>query len=279
MIDATSVGAPLIETKPTKFIFVGTGHIFEKSVEDIKKAIKEEQPTIVAVELDEGRFAYLKEKLRNPNMKRRFDLSFIGLLNWLFASLQKSLSFDLEPGVDMITAIQQAQQRNLPLKLVDRHIYTTMNHFISIPWKEKMKLLLPKKIAKSDIRINSNILSDFSQLEKITDLLKKEAPSIYQVFVEERDFFIAHQLFRIFQQTPVNQKILVVLGAGHLAGVKKYFNQFINHQITEQDVRKKMIEATEIHKPGILSVLSLIPLFIVLLILLVFVKLRVIKVK
>ena len=236
-ISATNNISNITPTTLTKFIFVGTGHIFKKSVEDIKKAVKKEHPTIVAVELDEDRYKYLLEKTKNKKVARHFNLSVIGLLNWLFASLQKSLSFDLEPGVDMLTAIQQAKQHNLPLKLIDRHIYITMNHFISIPWREKLNLFFPKKIAVP--KIDSNILNNSSQLEEIITLLKKEAPYMYRAFVEERDFFIAFRLFQIFQQNPTNQKVLVVLGAGHLSGVKSYFNQLCAHQLTEQDIYKK----------------------------------------
>ena len=64
-ISATNNISNITPTTLTKFIFVGTGHIFKKSVEDIKKAVKKEHPTIVAVELDEDRYKYLLEKTKN----------------------------------------------------------------------------------------------------------------------------------------------------------------------------------------------------------------------
>jgi len=47
---------------------VGTAHVSAQSVEDVKKAIEEFQPNIVAVELDLGRFHALKKDAREPTV-------------------------------------------------------------------------------------------------------------------------------------------------------------------------------------------------------------------
>ncbi len=75
------------EVKPTEIIFVGTGHIFKKSVVAVKKTIRSKTPDFVAVELDPMRFQALKERMVNPGAKRKFDPSPTGLVNWLLAIL------------------------------------------------------------------------------------------------------------------------------------------------------------------------------------------------
>ncbi|MFA5614601.1 MAG: TraB/GumN family protein, partial [Methanoculleus sp.] len=45
---------------------VGTAHVSQKSVEDVRSAIEEFQPDIVGVELDRGRFISLTEETADP---------------------------------------------------------------------------------------------------------------------------------------------------------------------------------------------------------------------
>ena len=47
---------------------VGTAHVSAQSVEDVKNAIEEFQPNIVAIELDPGRFHALKKDAREPTV-------------------------------------------------------------------------------------------------------------------------------------------------------------------------------------------------------------------
>ena len=41
---------------------IGTGHIFERSVREVREAIYETRPDVVAVELDEARYRALAEQ-------------------------------------------------------------------------------------------------------------------------------------------------------------------------------------------------------------------------
>lgn len=41
---------------------IGTAHVSSESVEEVKDAIYEQQPEVVAIELDRGRYTRLKKK-------------------------------------------------------------------------------------------------------------------------------------------------------------------------------------------------------------------------
>ncbi|MEM2124707.1 MAG: TraB/GumN family protein, partial [Methanolinea sp.] len=45
---------------------VGTAHVSAKSVEEVRSAIREFSPDVVAVELDPARYAVLKKQARDP---------------------------------------------------------------------------------------------------------------------------------------------------------------------------------------------------------------------
>ena len=47
---------------------VGTAHVSQKSVDDVKAAICEFQPDVVAVELDQARFQALKKSMLEPSV-------------------------------------------------------------------------------------------------------------------------------------------------------------------------------------------------------------------
>ena len=48
---------------------VGTAHVSAQSVEDVKKAIEEWHPDIIAVELDLGRYHALKKDVKDPSVE------------------------------------------------------------------------------------------------------------------------------------------------------------------------------------------------------------------
>lgn len=45
---------------------VGTAHVSQKSVDEVKAAIDEWNPDVVAIELDQGRYLGLKKQQDNP---------------------------------------------------------------------------------------------------------------------------------------------------------------------------------------------------------------------
>ena len=60
-----------IEFKEKTVYIVGTGHVFRKSVNEVRAAIKEVKPDVVAVELDLPRFLN-----RNKKPKPNFNWDF-----------------------------------------------------------------------------------------------------------------------------------------------------------------------------------------------------------
>ena len=53
-----------------EFILLGTAHVSQESIEQVKESIKTENPDVVAIELDEGRLATMK----NPDAWKELDI-------------------------------------------------------------------------------------------------------------------------------------------------------------------------------------------------------------
>jgi len=126
---------------------VGTAHVSQDSVEEVERTIEEEQPDVVAVELDEGRYRQMKgeepEDLDASDLLRG-NTVFQFLAYWMLSYVQTRLGdrFDVSPGADMRAAIQTAERLGFGVALVDRDIQMTIQRFWArLSFKEKLSLV------------------------------------------------------------------------------------------------------------------------------------------
>jgi pheromone shutdown protein TraB len=138
---------------------VGTAHVSADSVERVESAIRESRPDVVAVELDEGRYRQMRggtpEELE-PGDLLEGNTVFQFLAYWMLSYVQSRLGdrFDIQPGADMLAAVETAEERDVAVELVDRDIQTTMQRF----WKrmstlEKFRLIGGLAFGASDPRV------------------------------------------------------------------------------------------------------------------------------
>ena len=65
--DASDVTRVILEDG-REIIVIGTAHISQKSVDVVKETIAKEEPDVVAIELDEGRY----EAIKNPDAWQKY---------------------------------------------------------------------------------------------------------------------------------------------------------------------------------------------------------------
>ena len=126
---------------------VGTAHVSEKSVEEVEETIEREQPDVVAVELDESRYKRLKGE--QPDDIDARDLisgrtMYQFLAYWLLSYIQARLGdrFDIEPGADMMAAVESAEANGCGVALVDRDIQLTVRRLWSgMRFREKLSII------------------------------------------------------------------------------------------------------------------------------------------
>ena len=113
---------------------VGTAHVSAESAEKVQSVIETEQPDVVAVELDEGRYRQLRgdepDDLAAADLLRG-NTVFQFLAYWMLSYVQTRLGdrFDVQPGADMLAAIDAADATGTDIALVDRDINETMRRF------------------------------------------------------------------------------------------------------------------------------------------------------
>ncbi|MFB9824168.1 TraB/GumN family protein [Halobaculum roseum] len=113
---------------------VGTAHVSEASVREVEETVAEERPDIVAVELDEGRYRQMKGETPDdldPGDLLKGNTVFQFLAYWMLSYVQTRLGdrFDIEPGAELLAAVETAEDLGISVALVDRDIQTTIQRF------------------------------------------------------------------------------------------------------------------------------------------------------
>ncbi|MDY6765693.1 MAG: TraB/GumN family protein [Halobacteria archaeon] len=214
-----------------EIVLVGTAHVSQKSVDEVRKTIEEENPDVVAVELDQRRYNAIKQKKPddlNPRDLLRGSAVFEILVYWLLSYIQNKLGekFGVEPGADMVAAIESAEDREIPVALVDRDIRVTLQRFwAKMSLFEKFKfigaliagLVGYGRGSTEDIHIDD--ITDADVVQIMMEEFREFSPRGAEALIDERDAYIASKLVSLRSS---GKKVVAVVGAGHKEGIERY---------------------------------------------------------
>lgn len=220
-----------IEYQPSKIVLIGTAHVSEKSVAEVKAAIRNLKPDIVAVELCRGRYDSLKGNVQDNQVPIKEILSQgkinYYLIHWLLAYVQKKIGDDMgvKPGAEMISAIEEAESIGAKVALIDRDIQVTLQRFWGkMKFLEKIKMI--GSLLGGLIGIGGGAEIDIDQITEtdvvtaLVNELRGFAPTAAEVLIDERDAYLAGSLVNV--TAGGNKTVVAVIGAGHKPGVTKY---------------------------------------------------------
>jgi len=211
---------------------IGTAHVSQQSVDEVRTAIEEFKPDVVAIELDTARYTAVKKQARDPSVDDVLEVKNFNslLVQWLLAYLQRKIGIDVgvEPGAEMKIAISEAEQRGIPLALVDRDIRLTLLRFwSSLGFFEKIKMFWALIVSIAEVdngqEIDIESLKEQNVIDAVMEEFRKFSPNGARALIDERDAFIAHQLLLLKVQRPEG-RILAVVGAGHRHGISAYLD-------------------------------------------------------
>ena len=219
------------EYQPSKVVLIGTAHVSEKSVAEVKAAIKNLRPDIVAVELCRGRYDSLKGNVQESQVPIK-DILSEGKINyyiihWLLAYIQKKIGDDMgvKPGAEMLAAIEEAESVGAKIALIDRDIQVTLQRFWGkMKFLEKIRMI--GSLLGGLIGIGKGTEIDIDQITEndvVTALvseLRDFAPTAAEVLIDERDAYLAGSIAKV--AAGGNKTVVAVIGAGHKPGVINY---------------------------------------------------------
>lgn len=214
-----------------EYVLLGTAHVSRVSAEAVTAILDRESFDAVAVELCEPRF----QSMRDPEAFRKLDLFQVirqgkaGLIaaNLALSAFQRRLAeqFGIEPGAEMKAAIDGAEQRGLPVWLVDREIGVTLKRaYRSVGFIDRLSiigglgasLLTREEVSEDEIEK----LKHGDLLGSMFNEFARESPPLYDALIGERDRFMTARLREESATSPA-RRVLVVIGAGHLAGIER----------------------------------------------------------
>jgi pheromone shutdown-related protein TraB len=230
-VDLPSQPVARVVRDGTEYLLLGTAHVSRVSADAVRTLLAGEPFDAVAVELCDSRY----RAMRDPEALRKLDLFQVirqgkaGLVaaNLALSAFQRRLAeqFGIEPGAEMKAAIDGAQARGIPVWLVDREVATTLKRaYRSVGFFDRIGILgglgagvfSREEIEESDVEK----LKQGDLLGSMFAEFARESPPLYEALIAERDRYMAARL-REEAASAKPRRVLVVIGAGHLAGTAR----------------------------------------------------------
>ncbi|CAH3115336.1 unnamed protein product [Porites lobata] len=254
--DLPSTVIKLETAEGCKVYLVGTAHFSKESQEDVEKTIQAVQPDIVLVELCKSRVDILKydeefllREAKNIDMQKlKLAVKQSGLVAGFMQVLLLSVSahitkqLGMAPGGEFRAAYREA--RKIPgcqIHLGDRPIQVTLSRAMgALSIWQKMKLAWHLITTKDPI--SPEDVEKCKQKDLLAEMLAEmtgDFPTLYRVFVSERDQYLARSLR--LSATPIEihnpdgepqgvvpSVVVGVVGIGHVEGIRENWDREIN---------------------------------------------------
>ena len=226
-----SSSSPHIDISPSLRL-LGTAHVATTSVEAVKEQIETYQPKIVGVELCKTRHDALVEgrRLDKEGLRRviKEGKAPMVLMQAMLSAEQRRLGLNegQEPGAELLAAVETAKAAGIEVALVDRDIQVTMRRaWKKMKWRERFRLLFSlfgdDEELEEDFDLDE-LLTDSDLLSTMMEDLKEFSKGAGEALIDERDRYIAEKIM----QSKTEEKMLVVVGAGHLKGIERALNPY-----------------------------------------------------
>lgn len=244
---------------------IGVCHLSATSVEEARQAVQVLRPAAVCVELCEEREMMLEHSTTGGKVLPALSVSafqehwqmFLDPTFWIvhlqLMALEALLGMRL--GAEQAAAYAAAQSVGSAVFLADRRQSITVARTIAAladftALRELVQALrhgndkLPGLVweaAELELLVLKRNLSE-CEFERAADLARKMVDTllnsphdIYSLgragapIQEERDYLLSHTLYHACCVVPPGSRVVAVLGAAHIEGVKRHFNSFSAH--------------------------------------------------
>ena len=248
--------------KDKEIILIATAHVSKNSAEQVKKVIEEEKPDSVCVELDQQRYESINDKDKWSDMDI-FEVikqgkALLLLVNLIISSFQNRIAekLGINAGAEMVQGIKSAKKIDANLVLADRDIQLTFKRV----WRglgiwEKIKLIfqiitmlfIDEEITEEEMEE----LKSGDSLNLMLEEMGKSFPGIKKYLLDERDQYLANKI-----KNASGNKIVAVLGAAHVPGVKKeIFKEQNMNEITQLPNKPKWSKIISWGIPSLIMVI------------------------
>ena len=227
----------------TTYYLVGTAHVSQRSVEEVKQVIAAVEPDVVCVELCKARL----DALTKDSAFRELDVfkvvkegKTLYLLGHLaLGSYQRRLgaSLGVKPGSELLAAVDSAKQANTPVELIDRDIHVTLRR----TWKNvgiwKRTMLLWSLLAgwgKKGDPVTAETVEDMKEHKALSEMLSelgRAMPEVKGPLLDERDQYM---ISKLREAGAGKKKVVAVVGAAHVPGMSAQLHAKIDRAVLDR---------------------------------------------
>jgi pheromone shutdown-related protein TraB len=215
---------------------IGTAHISQSSVEEVRRVISELRPDTVCVELDQNRY----EALTQDNRFEKLDiekivaedraLSVLAALTLTAFQRRMGKKLGVTPGAELLAAVQSAEAVGAKLVLADRDVQATLKRsWASLSGWERanMSFVMVSSFFVSH-ELSAEQLEAMKDKDTIGELMHEVAramPSLQLPLIEERDRYLMSMI-----QEAEGKVIVGVVGAAHVSGMVQELGKSVDRQ-------------------------------------------------
>ncbi|MBP1947053.1 TraB/GumN family protein [Methanobacterium petrolearium] len=214
---------------PDNLKIIGTAHVSEKSVEEVRNTILESKPDVVAVELDAARYQNLLNEKNGVQTDKEIKIREIlkgnnltmFLVSGFLSYFQKKIGEEVgvKPGSEMLAAAEAAQEAGARVALIDRDIQITLKRALNhMTFWEKAKFvysIIASFFTDDEAIEDIESIKEGDALEEVMGYFQEMSPHAYEVLVKERDAYMARMLLDL------DGDVVAVVGAGHKEGIRE----------------------------------------------------------
>ncbi len=212
---------------------VGTAHVSKESVNDVIATVEALHPGTICVELCEARYRTImsRDSWKQMNIFRviREKKALFLLAQLIMTSFYRRLGEQLsvQPGAEMVTAIQSAQKTGAELVLADRDVEITLKRVwghLNLWNKLKMAGQLISSLLTTQ-KIDEDLIEEIKgqdQLEHLLEIFADTFPGIKERLIDERDIYLSQKIGKAPGDT-----VVAVVGAAHVPGIKRHIQKDI----------------------------------------------------
>lgn len=226
-------GQPLVRITRdgVEYTLLGTAHVSRASVAAVRSLIESGDFDAIAVELCDTRFRALRdhEAWRNLDLWQVIRAGKAGMVaaNLALSAYQRRLAeqFGIEPGAEMKAAADMADARGKPIWLIDREISVTLKRaYRSVRLRDRLGIvsgLIASLFERGEVEeAEIEKLKQGDMLQSAFSEFAEQSEGLFRSLISERDIYMAARLREESARQPV-QRVLAVIGAGHLAGIER----------------------------------------------------------
>jgi pheromone shutdown-related protein TraB len=230
----------------TTFHIVGTAHVSQRSVDEVRAVIAEVRPEVVCVELDQTRL----DTLTKASAFRDLDVfkvvregrTLYLLAHLALASYQRRIgaSLGVKPGAELLAAVEAARASATPVELIDRDINITLKRAWSNLGLWKRSLLLSSLLVgfetddpKAGEPLTEKSIEDLKEPKALSEMLNelgRVVPQIKAPLIDERDRYMASRLAEVGAG---RRTVVAVVGAAHVPGIHALFGTPIDRAVLD----------------------------------------------